>query len=306
MDKNKEPQKNYHIGHRERLRNKFDRDRDMSGFEDHEILEYILSLVIPRKDTNELAHEILDDLGSLDNVFLSLPRELKEYKNMTNSAAYLLSAIYPAVRRSLRTVDTYGPDGEFSSVNALVEYLQPMFIGRKNECIAILYLNHKCALLHEEWEEGEYPERIGVDSMSILKRALKEGATYVAFAHNHPSQDLTPSMEDIIETSKLFVDFQTLGLQLIDSIIFSDTSFVSFRRMGVIDHCMEDYKKTMTTNDRNMQSPRYYETANFNTRLIESLIDYDKLRKEGKYQAVENPETLSPDAYKDPRYKRKK
>jgi hypothetical protein len=149
---------------------------------------------------------MIAELGSLHNVFMSTQRDLKEFKNMTNSASYLLSAIYPAVRRSLRTVDTYGKKISMDSIQAMVDHLQPKFIGRKTECIAVLYLNHRYKILHEEWEEGEYPERIGVDSMAILKRAVKEGASYIAFAHNHPSQDLTPSREDIVETTKMFAD----------------------------------------------------------------------------------------------------
>ena len=74
---------NYHLGHRERLRKKFDADNELTAFEDHEVLEYLLSLVIPRKDTNDLAHEMIAKMGSLHNVFMSNPRELKEFKNMT-------------------------------------------------------------------------------------------------------------------------------------------------------------------------------------------------------------------------------
>ena len=295
---------NYHEGHRERLRRKHDTDRELNGFEDHEILEYLLSLVIPRKDTNELAHEMIAELGSLHNVFMSTQRDLKEFKNMTNSASYLLSAIYPAVRRSLRTVDTYGKKISMDSIQAMVDHLQPKFIGRKTECIAVLYLNHRYKILHEEWEEGEYPERIGVDAMAILKRAVKEGASYIAFAHNHPSQDLTPSREDIVETTKMFADLESLGLSLADSFIFSDTSFTSFRRMGVLDYCHKTYNEAMKNDPTNMLSPKYYQNSNFDFNLIESLLDYDKLRKEGRFQAKENPDSLSEKAKLDPRYKK--
>ena len=59
---------NPHAGHRERLRKKFEENPEMNVFEDHEALEFHLSLVIPRKDTNELAHELLRTFGSLDAV----------------------------------------------------------------------------------------------------------------------------------------------------------------------------------------------------------------------------------------------
>lgn len=50
---------NEHTGHRDRVRKKF-LENGFDGFEPHEVLEMCLFYAIPRKDTNALAHRLLD------------------------------------------------------------------------------------------------------------------------------------------------------------------------------------------------------------------------------------------------------
>lgn len=93
---------NPHEGHRQRLRAKIDRDPEMETLEDHEALEFHLSLVIPRKDTNELAHELIRKFGSLDAVLSASPQELIKVKNMTVAASYMLASELSMVRKAMR------------------------------------------------------------------------------------------------------------------------------------------------------------------------------------------------------------
>lgn len=294
---------NLHAGHRQRLREKYDADRELTAFQDHEILEYILSLVIPRKDTNELAHEMINKFGSLHNIFMSTPTELLEFKNMTTSAAYLLAAIYPAVRRSLRTPLTFTDTVDVRNYALMAEYMQPKFIGRTTECISVLYLNVRYKVLFIEWIDGAYPEKISINGEAIAKRAVKEGAKYVVFAHNHPTQNITPSNEDIVETCKIYALLAAVGVDLLDSLIFSDTGYISFRRNGIIDHCDREYYNKVLNSEDSLRSPRYYSPVLFGPRLRENLLNFDKLRKEGILQAYPSDEPLSEEADKDPRNK---
>ena len=105
---------NIHRGHRERLRSKFDADPEMRAMLDHEVVEFVLSLVIPRKDTNEIAHNLIDKFGSMHGLLTATPKELKEVKNMTVSASYLIASMYPVLRRALRTKDYIASTPDFS------------------------------------------------------------------------------------------------------------------------------------------------------------------------------------------------
>ena len=79
-----------HGGHRDRLRERFIRD-GLDGFEEHNILEMLLFYPIPQKDTNELAHALLDRFGSLESVFNATPEELMQIDGVGEHTARFLS-----------------------------------------------------------------------------------------------------------------------------------------------------------------------------------------------------------------------
>ena len=301
--KQEEKKPNFHAGHRQRLREKYDADRELTAFQEHEILEYILSLVIPRKDTNELAHEIIHKYGSLHNVFMCTPKDLLEFKNMTTTAAYLLAAIYPAVRRSLRTTNTFDEAMDVGNYARLSEYMQPKFIGRKTECLSVLYLNCKYKVLFNEWIEGCYSEKIKLNTDAIVKRAVKEGAKFVVFAHNHPSQDLSPSFADIQETSTAYGRLASVGVELLDSLIFADAAFTSFRSNGIISKCEDDYYHKFLTGKDSLENPKTYESFYYRSRFREFILDYNKFKKKGEIEMVDSHYELTDESKGDPRNK---
>ncbi|MGN1094073.1 MAG: hypothetical protein ACI4SC_03760, partial [Candidatus Neoclostridium sp.] len=92
---NKKDGAGYHVGHRERMRQRFDADSEMMSFQEHEMLEYILNSVIPRCDTNGIAHALIAQFGSLYGVFNAPVQDLVQTRGMTVSAAYLIAGIIP-------------------------------------------------------------------------------------------------------------------------------------------------------------------------------------------------------------------
>ena len=67
---------NIHEGHREKLRNRFINEKGFEHFEDHQILEFLLFYTFPQKDTNPLAHRLLEHFGSLKGVLEARPEQL--------------------------------------------------------------------------------------------------------------------------------------------------------------------------------------------------------------------------------------
>ena len=80
-----------HDGHRARKKEQF-RRQGLDGFADHEVLELLLYYAIPRKDTNEIAHRLLQKFGSLQNVFSAPLEELSKVDGVGESAALLYTA----------------------------------------------------------------------------------------------------------------------------------------------------------------------------------------------------------------------
>ena len=91
-----------HDGHRARKKEQF-RRQGLDGFADHEVLELLLYYAIPRKDTNELAHRLLQKFGSLQNVFSAPLEELAKVDGVGESAALFLTLLPQVQKRAMRS-----------------------------------------------------------------------------------------------------------------------------------------------------------------------------------------------------------
>lgn len=234
-----------HAGHRERMRAKFDFDPNMNVFEDHEALEFHLSLLIPRKDTNALAHELLRKFGLLNAVLNATPRELFEVKNMTTSAAYMLASEFPMIRKALKAALVRAATKETNSPESVIMYLFPQFVGQINECVAVAYLDVNYKIIKTTFNGGMESNSVFIDIPTIVATATREGATYVLFAHNHPSGNVAPSFTDVQSTIRLHDALASVGKFLLDHVVFFNSDIFSFHNNGLLDKFDEDFCSRM-------------------------------------------------------------
>ena len=219
-----------HDGHRQRLKNRF-RTEGLDHFEEHQVLELLLYYVIPRKDTNPIAHGLLERFGSLSQVLEAQPEELAKVSGMGDSAATFLSLItsvgrYYLVNRTLQ--ETILP-----SIEKCGQYLVPYFYGRRNETVFVLCLDAKCKVLCcKEMGEGSV-NSAGVPIRRIVETALGVNATSVILAHNHPSGFALPSGEDIHTTRRVALALDAVEIGLVDHIVVADEDFVSLAQSGL-------------------------------------------------------------------------
>ena len=219
-----------HDGHRQRLKNRF-REEGLDHFEEHEVLELLLYYTIPRRDTNPIAHELLNRFGSLTQVLEARPEELAKVPGMGDSAATFLSLItavgrYYLVNRTMQ--ETILP-----SIEKCGQYLVPFFHGRRNEMVYILCLDAKCKVLCcKEMGEGSV-NSAGVPNRRIVETALGANATSVILAHNHPSGFALPSGEDVQTTRRVAMALDAVEIELVDHIVVADDDFVSLAQSGL-------------------------------------------------------------------------
>lgn len=218
-----------HDGHRERLKERF-RSEGLDGFTEVQVLELLLFYSVPRKDTNEIAHALLERFGTLAQVLDANPADLEKVPGMGSSSALFLKLLSAAGRRYqisrtesatiLRTLEQCGA------------YLQPRFFGRKHEAVFLLCLDAKCKVLAcKQVGEGSV-NSAGVPIRRIVETALSANATMVVLAHNHPSGLALPSADDIQTTKRLAVALDTVEITLIDHLVFSDDDYVSMAQSG--------------------------------------------------------------------------
>jgi proteasome lid subunit RPN8/RPN11 len=197
--------------------------------------------------------------------------------------------MYPVVRRSLR--DRNRDDKvDINSPVKCAEYLQPSFIGRKTECLLVAFLDVDCRVINTQWIEGAHPSHLKIDVSGIAKLALKNGASYALIAHNHPSGNLAPSKEDISETSKLFASLMSVDIRLVDSFVFSDSGFLSFRNNGLMASMESEWFRHKTSKT-NLQNPQHYNLI-YTSDLAEFLLDFSKLRDKATLETITKEEYL--------------
>ena len=219
-----------HEGHRQRLKERFLRE-GLDNFEEHQVLELLLFYGIPQRDTNEIAHELIREFGSLPNVLEASPEDLRKVKYIGDNVATLFQLItavarYYQVSRAMREVI-------LTSIDACGKYLVPFFHSRQNETVFLLCLDAKCKVLCcEKVGEGSV-NSAGIPIRKIVEMALKANATSVILAHNHPSGLAIPSGEDIQTTRRVALALDAVEIGLVDHIIVADNDWVSLSQSGL-------------------------------------------------------------------------
>ena len=213
-----------HAGHRKRLKERF-RQEGLDSFDELHVLELLLFYCIPQKDTNLLAHELLDRFGSLPQVLEATAEELEKVPGVGEHVSTLLTLItdisrYYMVSRSAR-FDVLLTNEQCG------DYLLPYFVGRRDETVFMLCLDAKCKVLCcKEVGRGSV-NSAGVPVRRVVETALGVNATTVILAHNHPSGLAIPSSEDIITTRRIAIALDAVGIVLAAHIVVADDDFVS-------------------------------------------------------------------------------
>lgn len=218
-------QKDYpHKNHRARLRQTF-RKTGIENMPEHNVLELLLFYSIPRIDTNELAHRLIERFGSLRRVFDASYEQLLEVDGMGESSALLISSIPALTRR-------YIESGVSSKVvlndhKDVEEYIIKKFYGCSEETFYMLCLDSSGNLINcIKIGEGT-ADTIAIDKRKVLENAIINKADIVIFAHNHPNGIAAPSKEDILLTEDFANILSGIGIRLADHVIVAQNEAMS-------------------------------------------------------------------------------
>lgn len=222
-EKNNKPG-NPHQNHRARVRETF-RKAGIDGMPDHNILELLLFYSIPRKDTNELAHKLIETFGSLDRVFDASFEQLMQVDGMGESSALLLSMIPGICRRyvesaSCKKINLSDPDD-------VKKFIVKKYYGVKNEIFYLLCLDGLGNLINCSKISEGIQDMVLIDKRTVLETAFRANADTVIFVHNHPNGIAAPSKKDIEMTGEFKSVLSGVGIRLADHIIVADKDIIS-------------------------------------------------------------------------------
>lgn len=209
-----------HKDHRKRVKEKF-RTTGLEGFHDHNVLEMLLFYAIPRCDTNEIAHLLLNEFGSFNAVFEASIDELTNVEGIGLEAATLIRFMAEVMKyNELDKVKDFSSKPVFDSPSA-AKILKPYFKSINYEKFVIVFLDARGVIINlYEYTQESYDSVI-TDFTTILQKAVINKAKGIIVAHNHPNGFAVPSQEDIILTEKLSTLCKPLDIIFCEHIIFS-------------------------------------------------------------------------------------
>lgn len=220
-----------YIGHRQRTKNKYIKS-GINGWLDYEVLELALSYAIARKDTKQVAKELIERFKTISGVLDADSTELKSIAGISDHTALFLkllkdiSILY--LENGLHKKDL------LSSSGLVFNYLKGSLKGCADEEVRSLFLNCRNQLIDSETLQIGTVNRSVIYPRKIVERALYHHAVGVIIAHNHPAGTLEPSKEDCVVTKAIKDALKTVDIKLLDHIIIGGNDYFSFNKKGLL------------------------------------------------------------------------
>ena len=215
-----------HDGHRERIRKRYF-ENGVDGMQPHEVLELALFYAIPRKNTNVIAHELLNKFGTISAVFDAPLKLLEEVDGIGRSAAKFIKLI-PELSR-IYMEDKYNNDDNIVTDDAICDRICLKLLNRTDEMVAAVLLDAKGKLVYDGIVSKGTINSVDICIRKIVELVMTYNACSIVIGHNHPSGMAIPSNDDITTTKKLFQILSTMKVTLLDHIIVADNEYTSLR-----------------------------------------------------------------------------
>lgn len=216
-----------HANHRKRLDSKIEK-YGFDSLNEYEQLEYILYVVRPRIDTNEIAHLLIDEFGSLSAVLSTSAKKLQKVEGVGYRTASFISQLNVVSGIVLRSHEER-KKVNFSNQSEMIGYIQTFYIGKKHEVVYIFILDRNNNLIKIQKISDGNNRQTEVYVNKIMMSAMENHAASIVIAHNHPSGNSTPSPEDVSTAHYLREVLGTVGINLLDNVIVSDNNYYSFK-----------------------------------------------------------------------------
>ena len=222
-----------HEGHRERIRRRFERDAEMGSFAPHEALELLLTYAIPRKDTNPIAHRLIEHFGSLHAVLEARQDELTAVPEIGGRTAQLIAMLLPMYR--LYENDRLKQRLSLDSYRAIRDYCWGLYRGMTVEKLYLISLDSQLKVIDTRLIAEGTLDEVPLYPREIISILLRQNASGAILTHNHPAQRAVPSPEDIRQTRQLSALMNELGIRLYDHVIVGQDGTCSLAGMGELE-----------------------------------------------------------------------
>lgn len=211
-------------GHRSRLKQKF--MIAPHALADYELLELLLFYVFLRKDTKNIAKQLIEQNKSLNKTIFAQREELDKIPGIGNSTIALFKLVQEIFRRI--SLEKFADRPLIQNDIDVMEYYRTTLAHTTQEKLFVLFLDSNSRLIKEECMQEGTVNSIVIHSERIIQKALNCGARGIILVHNHPSGNIVPSREDINTTRELKKLCKALNISLLDHFLVGKNGALSF------------------------------------------------------------------------------
>ncbi|MCL2203204.1 MAG: DNA repair protein RadC [Defluviitaleaceae bacterium] len=214
-----------HKGHRARFRQRY-RETGLESFADHEVLELLLFYCYPQRNTNDIAHRMLREFGSLPHLFEADVETLVARLGCSENIAVLLNLMPAIAKRYFNK--KWGEKIILDNPKTAGEYAQSLFVGLTCERFYVLSVDARNRLNHASLISQGTLDEAAIYPREVVKAAVHNQASAVILAHNHPGGTLKPSRGDLEVTRQIVTGLEFINVIVLDHIIVAGDAYYSF------------------------------------------------------------------------------
>lgn len=231
---------NVNKGHRARLRARMQTE-GLHGFQDHEVLELLLFQYLPRKDTNKLAHTLLDKFGSFANVLDASPQQLMTVKGISEATACNIAVLKEVWQRYSQSA---AQKMSLAGLSSIIKYSQSIIADSYVEKLVAVFVDNSTNFIAREEYCSDSTQEVKVNLKEVVSAAVNANAAGVILFHCHVNGECIPSAADRIFTEKLYVTLANLNVVLLEHIIFNNKQdYYSFFKERDLEEYRQRYQQ---------------------------------------------------------------
>lgn len=210
-----------HNGHRMRLKDKLNK-LGFDALPPHEQLEIILFSVIPRGDTNIIAHRLLNEFGSLYIISHTDVESLCSIEGVGVRTAEFLRLLPDLAGAFCRSEMENKKGTALKNERDAIKYVKSFFMGKNVEYFYMFSLNQNRRIISVRRLSKGSKNSVDTSIKNIISAAIEDGANEVILAHNHPGGSSAPSQADLETTYRIENLLHSMGIKLWLHLIIAD------------------------------------------------------------------------------------
>jgi DNA repair protein RadC len=227
-----------HKDHRNRMRRKY-LNKGMDAFVPHEVLEMLLYQIVPYKDTNALAHQLIKKYGSLANTVNAPASELMQFDGLGEASVIQLKMLPDFFR--VYQKDMLAEKPKLSTTKEVTEFLVPVLRDSTVEEVHVVATDGKSCYINMKMLGAGSVAKVNVSVNEVVQFALNNRAAGIIIAHSHPQGVCEPSPSDIAFTKTVHDTLMALDIVMTEHLIVANDSHYSFFKNGHIARMRDEY-----------------------------------------------------------------